>query len=260
MKNFTYLREMSVAEKENADSLVNKCIDSLPYTLASPVNKMFGHIACQEYGKAMNYALDFVEMSSQYISSLLLVQLIEIERTLPMEQRRVNRVVQKIDNKRPLSLGDWINDILTPLLLAAKERMGDDQLVTCLTGNLLRKQTCVLLGDKREPSVVQIRNEYRGHSTTLSENIYKGVIYTLQPQILNILRAVEPLCSYEFHSVPEEGKMLSHKGAGTSIESNDGKGELMHYYAEHNGKSTDLFPLVMVNTEGCVYVFQTLKI
>lgn len=259
MKSFTYLREMDSAERESADALVSKCIDSLPYTLAAPVNKMFRHIACQEYGKAMNYALDFVEISSQYISSLLLVQLIEIERTLPAEQRRVNRVVQKIDNKRPLSLGDWINDILTPLLLAAKERMGDNRLVTCLTGNLLRKQTCVLLGDKREPSVVQIRNEYRGHSTTLSENIYKGVIYTLEPQILNILRAVEPLCSYEFLSVPEKGKVLSHKGAGTSIESNDSKGELSHYYVVQNGKSTDLFPLVMVNTEGCVYVFQTLK-
>ena len=259
MKNFTYLRELEGADKEKADLLVAKCIESLPYTLAAPVKKMFAHLAGQEYGKAMNYALDFVEMSSQYISSLLLVQLIGIEKGLPMEQRKVNRVVQKIDNKRPLSLGDWINDILTPLLLASKERMGDDRLVESLTGNLLRKQTCVLLGDKREPSVVQIRNEYRGHSTTLSENIYKGVIYTLEPQILTILKAVEPLCNCEFHSITEDGTKLGHKGAGTGVKGDIAEGEVSHYYVVQDGKTTDLFPLVMTNREGCVYVFQTLK-
>jgi hypothetical protein len=221
---------------------------------------MFKHIADSEFGKAMNYALDFVEISSQYISVLLLVRLIEIERTLPLEQRRVNRIILKIDNKRPLSLGDWINDILTPLLVIAKERMADDELVASLTTHLLRKQNCVLLGNKSEPSVVQIRNEYRGHSTTLSENIYRGVIYTLEPKIMVILRAIEPMWRYNFYSIPTAGIKLDNKGTEKGVKSKyTGNEEVGHYYIESNGKITDLYPLMLINEQGYIYVFQTLK-
>ena len=260
MNRYTYLRELSDEERNEADGLVVQSIEQLPYTLAAPVKRLFDHVAAAEYGKAMNYALDFVEISTQYISALLLVRLIEVERTLPLEQRRTVRVVQKIDNKRPLSLGDWINDILTPLLLAAKERLEGDELVAALTTHLLRRQTCVLLGDKREPSVVQIRNEYRGHSTTLSENIYRGVIYTLEPKLLTILKAITPLWGYECHSIPSAGKQLSHKGWGTSLEATTSEGDQIgHYYVRHAGRTIDLYPLMMVDEQGYVYVFQTLK-
>lgn len=260
MSRYTYLRETTPEEQQIADALIEKSITSLPYTLAAPVKQMFDHIAANEFSKAMNYALDFVEMSAQYISSLLLVRLIEIERELPLEQRRTVKIINKIDTKRPLSLGDWINDILTPLLLIAKERMSGDELVTTLTTNLLRKQSCVLSNDKREPSVVQIRNEYKGHSTTLSENIYRGVIYTLEPRIQTILRAIEPMCSYQYNSVPTAGKRLNNKGAAITAEENSVAGEeVAHYYIEHNGKVTDLYPLMFVSEKGYVYVFQTLK-
>lgn len=260
MSSYIYLREMSPAEQDSADYLVEQSITSLPYTLATPIKRMFKHIADSEFGKAMNYALDFVEISSQYISVLLLVRLIEIERTLPLEQRRVNRIILKIDNKRPLSLGDWINDILTPLLVIAKERMADDELVASLTTHLLRKQNCVLLGNKSEPSVVQIRNEYRGHSTTLSENIYRGVIYTLEPKILVILRAIEPMWRYNFYSIPTAGIKLDNKGTEKGIKSKyTGNEEVGHYYIESNGKITDLYPLMLINEQGYIYVFQTLK-
>lgn len=260
MIKYIYLREMSHTEESTNDALVEQSVNSLPYTLAKPVERLFGHIAAGEYGKAMNYALDFVEISTQYVSMLLLVRLIEIERTLPLEERRVNRIINKIDTKRPLSLGDWINDILTPLLVIAKERMAGDKLVASLTANLLRKQSCVLLGDKREPSVVQIRNEYRGHSTTLSENIYRGVIYTLEPKIMTILRAIEPLWQYEFYSVPTVGVKLNHKGVGENEKGGSAEGEQVgHYYIANNDKVTDLYPLVLVGEQGFVYVFQTLK-
>lgn len=260
MSNYIYLREINSAEQSTVDSMVEQSINLLPYTLAMPIKQMFGHVAAGEYGKAMNYALDFVEMSTQYISVVLLVRLIELERTLPLEHRRLNRIVHKIDNKRPLSLGDWINDILTPLLIIAQERMGDDKFVKSLVDNLLRRQSCVLLGDKQEPSVVQIRNEYRGHSTTLSENIYRSVIYTLEPKIFTILRAVEPLWQYNFYSIPAKGVKQNHKGARDSIKTacTECKSE-GHYYIECDGKTTDLYPLMLVNEQGYVYVFQTLK-
>ncbi len=260
MSRYTYLRDITFEEQQSADALVGKSIDALPYTLAAPIKRLFDHTAEGEYSKAMNYALDFVEMSTQYISVFLLVRLIEIERELPLEQRHTTKIILKIDNKRPLSLGDWINDILTPLLLIAKERMSNDELTVSLTTHLLRKQSCVLLGDKREPSVVQIRNEYRGHSTTLSENIYRGVIYTLEPKIITILKAIEPLCEYQYHSSPSAGKRLNHKGIETGVENICGNNEeVSHYYIRHNGKDTDLYPLMLVGEQGYVYVFQTLK-
>jgi len=260
MSDFVYLRELDEQEKHDADILVGNSIDSLPYTLAAPVKRLFDHVAANEYGKAMNYALDFVEMSVQYLSMLLLVRLIEIEKDLPSEQRRTVRIVNKIDGKRPLSLGDWVNDILTPLVLISKERMPEDALVQSLLAHLMRKQTCVLLGDKREPSVVQIRNEYRGHSTTLSENIYRGVIYTLEPRIITLLRAMSPLQQYGFHSSPSEGRKLTHKGAGASVEGPCEAGEMPgHYYVSDGKCTTDMFPLIMSNENGYVYIFQTLK-
>ena len=260
MSSYIYLRDMNPAEQSATDALVEQSINSLPFTLAAPVKRMFDHIAASEYGKAMNYALDFVEMSTQYISMTLLARLIDVECALPLEQRRVNCVIHKIDSKRPLSLGDWINDILTPLLLIAKERMADDEMVTALTTHLLRRRSCVLLGDKREPSVVQIRNEYRGHSTTLSENLYRGVIYTLEPKILTILRALEPLWRCEFYSIPAVGVKLNHKGAGEDIKSVPSEGDQVgHYYILFNGKTIDLYPLMIVSEQGFVYVLQTLK-
>ena len=260
MSSYIYLREMNPTERGDADVIVKQSISSLPYTLAMPIKQLFAHVAAGSYGMAMNYALDFVEMSTQYISMLLLVRLIDLERTLPVEQRGVNRVIHRIDNKRPLSLGDWINDILTPLLLIAKDRIADDTLVASLTTHLLRKHSCVLLGDKREPSVVKIRNEYRGHGTTLSENIYRGVIYTLEPQIMTLLLAMRPLWGYNFYSVPGEGVRLSHKGADASVDIATAEGDLLgHYYVESADHKIDLYPLVMVNEQRYVYVFQTLK-
>ena len=124
MSSFVYLRELDEQEKHVADILVESSIDALPYTLAAPVKRLFDHVAAGEYGKAMNYALDFVEISVQYISMYLLMRLIEIEKELPFEQRRTVRIVNRIDGKRPLSLGDWVNDIMTPLVLISREGRG----------------------------------------------------------------------------------------------------------------------------------------
>ena len=139
MSNYVYLRELDEQERQAADELVGKSIDALPYTLAAPVKRLFDHVAANEFGKAMNYALDFVEISVQYMSMVLLVRLIEIEKDLPFEQRRTVRIVNKIDTKRPLSLGDWVNDIFVPMLMAAKERMEDDGLVKSLLSHMMRR-------------------------------------------------------------------------------------------------------------------------
>ena len=251
---------MSNNEKVANDLLIEKSINYLPFTLAFPIKQLFDHIASKEYGKAMNYALDFIEISTQYISILLLVRLIQIEKQLPAKQRHSAKIVNKIDKKRQLSLGDWINDILTPLLLASKERISEDRLIQSLTTHLLRKQSCTLLGDKHEPSVVQIRNEYRGHGTTLSENIYRDVIYTLEPRILILLHAVEPMQQYHFYSSPTEGKYMSHKGVTARIENITTNDILVgHYYIAHDSDTIDLYPLIICNDKGYIYLFQTLK-
>lgn len=260
MSKFVYLRDLNEQEKDFADVLIEESISTLPYTLAAPIKHLFKHVAVSEYGKAMNYALDFIEISVQYVSMILLVRLIEIERSFPFNQRHTIRIVNKIDGKRPLSLGDWVNDILIPLIWISKERISEDLLVQTLLTHLMHKQNCILLGDKREPSVVQIRNEYRGHSTTLSENIYRGVVYTLEPRIIKILQAIAPLQQYDFFSSPSEGIKMVHKGVNTSVETYSGVDLLSgHYYIKYDNRVTDMYPVIMCNEKGYIYVFQTLK-
>lgn len=260
MKSYSFLREMNINEQQSNNSLVDNSIKHLPYTLAYPLCRMFDQIKNKEFGKAMNYALDFIELSSQYISIILLIQLINLEQQKPLEQRLINCIIDKIDKKRPLSLGDWLNEILTPLLILSKKEIKNDSLISTLTTHLLRKQRCILLGDKHEPSVVQIRNEYKGHSTTLSENIYKGVMYTLEPKIITLLKAFEPLWSYNFYSIFNNEKKVSHKGAFSNstgeVHSAD---KIAHYYISLNNKVLDLYPFIFVNNSSCVYIFQTLK-
>ena len=140
----------------------------------------------------------------QYVSCLLLALIQKEEENLSQKHDALIRAIIKIDTKRPLSFGDWINDILFPLLKAAKDRIPDNELVISLDKHMVNHGCNLFLGGKKDPSVVQIRNEYKGHSTTLSEDIYKGVIYTLEPRIFMMLKAISPLQDWTFFSCKEQ--------------------------------------------------------
>lgn len=204
----------------------------LPFTLSHPLEQYEAQKAAGSYSKAMNYALDFFEISTQYLSLLMLGV---IRQTYGEPNANVDAVVGKIDMKRPLSFGDWANDILPRVAQAARELLPDEPLTQAMSA-LSGKKRNLLLGGKSESSIVQIRNEYKGHSTTLAEEIYKQVLGELEPRMEEMTRALKPLEDYSEEVGPERFRIL------------------------HNGElKADLYPLVYCNEKGYIYVFQSLK-
>ena len=233
-----FLNFYSENEVNDYERLLQQSIAKLPYTLSSPINKAMSAIDTQQYGKAMNHILDFFEISVPFVSFVFLRLLQKQSVQNQQIQIVLKAFVNKIDQKRPLSLGDWLNELLNPLLLAAINFIPEDQLTRSFQTSIIEKRKNILLGDKRTPSIVQIRNEYRGHSTVLSENLYRDVVAQLESRFLKLLEAIHPLtlCSYDIC----EGRYVITNQSESAW-------------------SIDLFPLVFTNSQDYRYVFQTLK-
>ncbi len=237
-----FLNQYSENETLAYQTLLEQSMAKLPYTLAYPVQKAMTAIQQGQYGKAMNHVLDFFEIATPFVSFIFLRLLQEKATETPQVQAVLETYVNKIDLKRPLSLGDWLADLLNPLLLAAIKHLPDNTLAQAFQENLLEKHKNILLGDKRTPSIVQIRNEYRGHSTTLSENIYRDVVTQLEPRLIKLLQSLHPLtlCDYD---IQESRYRISYP---KSLQSQP-------------IWTIDLFPLVFTNAKDYRYVFHTLK-
>jgi len=275
MKTYPYLKDYPQTDKMDLDSLLQSSINNLPFTLSAPVEKFTQHVNKEDYGRAMNCAIDFFEISVQYLSCMLiaLIQKKEDEDAIIVKHKELIRAINKIDTKRPLSFGDWVNDIFFPLLKAAVERLPVDPLVICLNKNMFISGGNLLTGSKKEPSIVQIRNEYKGHGATLSEEIYKGVVYTLEPRIFSMLKAVSPLQEWTFFSCREQVAANRFKinllnGYDLNKErifETSQTLEPLHYYVcqghleSENQMFVDIFPMIFSNEKNYVYVFQTLK-
>ena len=78
-------------------------------------------------------------------------------------------------------MGDWCNDILPPLVRELACVLPEHPLSASLP-KVVGKKRNIFLGSKAEKSIVQVRNEYKGHSTTLSESIYAEVAQMLLPR------------------------------------------------------------------------------
>ena len=195
-------------------------MNKLPYSLSHPLEQFH---SCRQAGlwqKSANYMLDFFEVSCQYVSLVLLGKIREAVISGALADEACEKAVKKIDAKRPLSFGDWCNDILPLAVQSAAAILPDDAVVMGICAVVNRKRN-VFLGAKGEQSIVQIRNEYKGHSTTLSDAIYQDVVEMLLPRLESWAGALEALRDYD----GEEG----------------------------------LYPLVHRNEQGHIYVFQSLK-
>lgn len=205
---------------------------TLPFSLVHPLEQYRLQRAEGVYSKAMNYALDFFEVSAQYLSIVLLAMVRHAEQS-PHPQAVF--VVNKIDTKRPLSFGDWVNDILPKVVLAAKEVLPDEALTKALLAIATSKRN-LWLGSKKEKSLVQIRNEYKGHGTTLAESIYQEVVEQIEERVEELARVVDVLAQYP--EQPEDGQF---------------------HIATPNHGPVDVYPLLHRSAKGYPYVFQTLK-
>ena len=91
----------------------------LPDTLARPLNEARRNIEDGHWFLAMNNLLDYFETGASYTSIVLLALFRKNVKSKDSISREVIRVIKRIDEKRPLSLGDWVNDILAPLAVEA---------------------------------------------------------------------------------------------------------------------------------------------
>ena len=185
----------------------------------------------------MNRFLDFFEISASFCSFIFLRLLQQEAKAQPAVMPALEQFVNRIDNKRPLAFGDWLNDLFTPLLSTAVKHIPDNPLTAAFAANIYLKRRNVLLGSKNNPSVVQIRNQYRGHTTTLSEDIYHDVCSLLLPYVRSMTEALAPLASCKYDI---------------------GKGRYRIDFTSEGGQ-IDLYPFVFCNDLDYRYVLTTLK-
>lgn len=240
-----------------ASDAISRGINELPHTLAHSLHGYDSNYQEQNWSGAMLYMLDFFEISCQYLSLVLLGQL-KTEVPELKNDPAVTKIITKIDVKRPLSFGDWANDILTPLATLAGARIGDKPFVQSLCKVISAKKN-LILGRKGEASIIKIRNDYKGHGTILSQEIYRGVVHQLEGRLEEFVEALMPLAEMDFYAGVSEGAVLKLKGNETARTSGDGSTQEGHYYIKDGEKVIDIFPLAFCNENGHIYIFQTLK-
>jgi hypothetical protein len=272
MKSFTHLGIYAPEQIIDYDRLLEQSVERLPFTLASPVRNWKQRVHSGDYDRAANYLLDFFETGIQYLSCVL-IAFMRAEGDSDVGKEVLATVVNKIDNKRPLSFGDWVNDIFIPLANTAVRRIPSNPLVESISSHILDKKAVLLLGNNKNiRGIVQIRNNYRGHTTTLSSTFYEELNRSLEPRLYRMLQGIAPLRDWDYFlcqtQQPDGICQISQlNGSGEFIHRTIVSAipvEPSHYYIgykQSNGTpvTIDVFPLVSCNEDGYVYVFQTLR-
>lgn len=192
---------------------------SLPQSLLLPVEGFRVSRAEGQHMLSFNYMLDFFEVSAQYMAIELMALLRQEIITGKEPSKEVLTVVNKIDKKRPLAFGDWCNEMLPQLLQACQQMRIEHPLAIALLRAF--KSRNLYIGNKREQSIVAIRNEYRGHGFTLADEIYADLVEKMLPRFEELISLLD--------------NVKIHMDADT------------------------LYPMVHTSEEGYPFVFQTLK-
>lgn len=230
----------------------------LPLTMSIPLVRAVEAREAGNYRDALTRILDFFEMSVQWVNCYFLA----LARTVPGagSLKGVERAVRMIDGKRPLSFGDSVNELFHPLLDAMTRVVPEHPLVVSLTANVKNRKKDVLVGSARERGIVKIRNDYKGHSTSLSQAIYAGVLEEIAPRIKAMLAGLEPLAEATVCSVTAAGTVMDLHGSRTPAANPPAAPVPGHYYVGFDGFPTaDLFPLAIDLDDKYIYIFQTLK-
>ena len=161
------INDYNAALRAEYEELVQRSGQCLPYTVSHPLEQLYLTVEQGNYAKAKDYLLELFELGAQYLSAVLLA----ILRGQPGADA-VAPVVRKIDQKRPLSFGDWCNDILPPLTAALVKQMPDSPLAAALARRTSPRFN-LFIGGKSETSIVYYRNQYKGHGTMLTDDKYR---------------------------------------------------------------------------------------
>lgn len=276
MNTFTYQRDYSQQEKIELDHLLQSSIDRLPNTLASPLVKYTRQIEKENYDSAVNFAIKFFEISVPYLSCILiaLIQKKEESSSFSEKHNKMKDAIKLIDDKRPLSFGDWVQSIFFPLLKAASDRIPDEQLIINLNKYLKISKGDILRGggSENEPGIVKLRNDMAHGGAELPEEDCKKMLDTMEQRIISMLKALKPIQEWKYFSLREKIednriKVNLLNGCDSNKEETFETAQTLeprHYYVCQSNIEPeqqtfiDVFPLIFCEEKNDVYVFNTI--
>lgn len=231
----------------------------LPLTMSMPLSKAASAFEMENYKDTLTHLLDFFEMSVQWLNCYFLALACSLEDA--GKTKGVARAVRMIDVKRPLSFGDCVNELFNPLLESLQQLVPEHPLVRTLSENVRTRRTDILVGSAKTTGIIKVRNDYKGHSTSLSQHIYCGVVEEIAPKVEAMLQGLAPLADASVATVSSSGEAVDLHGGWNSLACKEAQGRLAgHYYVGFPGiVEVDLFPLMVQRNDRYIYVFQTLK-
>ncbi len=231
----------------------------LPLTMSMPLSKAASAFEMENYKDTLTHLLDFFEMSVQWLNCYFLALACSLEDA--GKAKGVARAVRMIDVKRPLSFGDCVNELFNPLLESLQQLVPAHPLVRTLSENVRTRRTDILVGSAKAIGIIKVRNDYKGHSTSLSQHIYRGVVEEIAPKVEAMLLGLAPLADASVTTVSSSGGPVDLHGGWNPVVGERAPRYLKgHYYVGFPGiGEVDLFPLMVQKNDRFIYVFQTLK-
>ncbi len=202
-----FLEEYSDEQTEFYEELLDEVEESFPTAISHRVARYFALMDDEDYLRASLIIRDFFEITMSYVSTVLIH---EIDINLIGSHDKFKSVLDKLISK-PLSTGDWVNDIFIVLLKVAKELNVDTPLVNSIHTKMIAKKGNLLQGwSNKTPDgykyegFAKIRNDYFGHETTLDDEELQKLLAVLEPRMLDFLDAIMPIGEYTAFSVEKE--------------------------------------------------------
>ena len=189
-----FLSDYPPDDLEMYEIQLEEAYETLPYSVISVLRDYEENIIEEDYAKAFKRFIDFFEISVQYGTSLIL-SLIKF-RKVPFNET-LQQVATKIVSK-PLSTGDWINDIFIVLVKEAFQLIPEEPLIASLHAMLSEPKGNIFLGwsprqGEEFKSITYFRNTYLGHDTSLADEIFADALKLIEPRMFRLLEAMAPL-------------------------------------------------------------------
>ena len=202
-----FLADFDDEQSEYYEDMLDEVEQRFPSALSHRVIRYFEEIEDENYLRASSIIRDFFEISMSYISTVLIHEIDEAVEGAPKDYKEI---IEKLISK-PLSTGDWVNDIFLALVKFATAMEIQTDLIDSINEKMMEKKGNLLQGWNYKSdnpyeyaSFAKIRNDYFGHETTLNDDELKKLLKILEPRMLQFLDAIEPISDYTAFSVQKE--------------------------------------------------------
>ena len=289
------IEEFLVAFEDEEFDYYEDMLDDVEKTFPSAIShrvvRYFEETQKGDYLRASMIMRDFFEITMSYVSTVLIH---EIDEQLDGSDSDYKKIIDKLISK-PLSTGDWVNDIFLALIKLTKALNIQSELINSIHEKMMEKKGNLLQGwsyKSEDPyefaGFAKIRNDYFGHETTLNDTELKKLLTILEPRMLKFLDAILPIAEYTAFSVKKESpkkegeeyasytiNLLKYDNSGSKVYS-ELELQKEHFYAVKGEikkrstlaekdivKFTPMIVYMPVNREEidknwCTFLFQTL--